>query len=677
MNKFDLDNIYCGDLESDNLAEDVTKIHVLSIAWKSGEEWQIKSTADYNDMRKVFSDPTKVIAIHNGVRFDGRVLEKILGIEIKATIIDTLALAWYIDCARGKAGKKYSLAYYGEDTFNTPKPKIDDWENLTYDEYKFRCEEDTKITYQLWEYLLLKLRAVYDSDEDIVRVIQYLNFIMLCSRKQEEQKIKVDLEKLLYNLIYFESLKEEKIKQLVEAMPKIPNKITKNKPKAYYKKDGSLSKSAEEWENMLISCKLEKDYNGSIDVIKSYETGNPNSVKQKKDWLYSLGWIPQTFVHNRDKETGDVKKVEQILTEEKMLCPSVLKLLEKEPAIELLDGLSVLTHRIGMFKGLQKAVDKDGFVIQGLMQLAVSLRWQHALIVNYPRVTGKGDIRDGKWIRECLIAGEGYKFVQSDLSGIESRTSDHYTFNLNRELIEETQKPFFDPHTKIAVVSNLMTADEEIWFKWKKENKERRDKGILENLPPETFGDTSDIFYILENLKGDEEKKLMNKLKEARSKGKTTNYASLYLVGAQTLARNLGISKKEAQDLIDAYWKIHWAVKKVTESFDIKRVGDEMWILNPISKFRHNLRFEKDSFSVVNQSSAVYCFNMWLYNITRFGVFPILQTHDDELLRCKDEEVERFVEITNKAMDNLNRQLKLNVKLACEVQVGYNLAETH
>lgn len=677
MSKIDLDNIYCGDLESDNLAEDVTKIHVLSIAWKVNSEWKMKSTADYEDMKKVFSDPTKVIAIHNGVRFDGRVLEKILGIEIKATIIDTLALAWYIDCARGKEGKKYGLEYYGEDVFNTPKPKVDDWENLTYDEYKFRCEEDTKITYQLWEYLLSKLRAVYDNDEDIVRVIKYLNFIMLCARKQEEQKIQVDLKKLEENLAYFESLKEEKMKQLIDAMPKIPNKVTKNRPNTYYKKDGSLSKSAEEWEYMLNELGLPKDYSDKIDVIKSYEPGNPNSVKQKKDWLYSLGWIPQTFVHNRDKQTGEVKKVEQILTEDKMLCPSVLKLAEKEPAIELLDGLSVLTHRIGIFKGLQKAVDKNGFVIQGLMQLAVSLRWQHFLIVNYPRVTGKGDTRDGKWIRECLIAGEGYKFVQSDLSGIESRTSDHYTFNLNRELIEETQKPFFDPHTKIAVVSNLMTSDEEIWFKWKKENKERRDKGILEDLPPETFGTPSDIFYILEQLEGEAEKKLMNKLKEARSKGKTTNYASLYLVGSQTLARNLGITKKEAQDLIDAYWKIHWAVKKVTESFDIKRVGDEMWILNPISRFRHNLRFEKDAFSVVNQSSAVYCFNMWLYNITQFGVFPILQTHDDELLRCKEEEVDKYVWITNKAMENLNKQLKLNVELACEVQIGDNFAETH
>lgn len=666
-----LDTIYCGDLESDNLAEDVTKIHVLSIAWKSEGEWKIKSTSNYEDMRKLFSDPTKVIAIHNGVRFDGRVLEKILEIEIKATIIDTLAIAWYIDCKRGKEGKKYGLAYYGEDTFNTPKPKVDDWENLSYEEYKFRCEEDTKITYQLWEYLLEKLRAVYTNDEDIVRVIKYLNFIMLCSRKQEEQKVQVDLVKLASNMAYFEGLKEEKFTQLQAAMPKLPIIKTVVKPKVLYKKDGKLSVAGMKWYTLLEENGIREDFEGEFKVTVGFEDANPNSVKQKKEWLYSLGWVPQTFSHNRDKETNETKKVEQILTEEKLLCPSVLKLVKKEPAIELLNNMSILTHRIGIFKGMQKNVDSNGFVVQGLMQLANSLRWQHSVIVNYPKVTGYGDIRDGKWVRECLIAGEGNKLIQSDLSGIESRTSDHYTFNINYERILKTKAKYFDPHTEISVTSNLMTADEEIWFKWKKESKENP------SVVPEDFGTPSDIFYLLKELKGDEEKKLMDKLKEARSKGKTTNYSSLYLVGSNTLARTLGISKKEAQSLIDAYWKLHYAVKKFSEAIETKTVDGQLWLLNPMSKFWHSLRYEKDVFSLCNQSSAVYCFNMWIYQVTRLGVFPITQTHDDLSLRCKEGEVEKYKGILNKAMENLNKQLKLNVEIACEIEVGDNFAETH
>jgi len=221
-----------------------------------------------------------------------------------------------------------------------------------------------------------------------------------------------------------------------------------------------------------------------------------------------------------------------------------------------------------------------------------------------------------------------------------------------------------------------MSKDEEVWFKWKKENSDRFKDG-LEELVPEVFGEISEDFEFIRDLDKEESKKLMDKLKLQRSKGKTTNYASLYLVGAATLGRNLGISKKEAQELIDSYWKIHWAVKKVSESFEIKVVQKQMLIFCPISKFWHPIRDRKDAFSVVNQSSAVYCFNMWLWNISQQGVFPILQTHDDELLRCKIEDVDRYIDITNEAMVRVNQQLKLNVPLACEVQVGDNFAETH
>lgn len=654
-----LDNIFVADIESDGLLDTITKVHVLSFGYKKDGEWKVDSTNNPEHIKRFFSNPTHVIAMHNGLRFDGPAVEKVLGIKVEATIIDTLAVAWYIDFGR----PTYKLEQYGEE-FGVPKPPISDWENLTYEEYRFRCSQDVQITIKLWEKLLAKLRLIYENEEDIIRIIKYLNFIMQCSAKQEEQKIAIDIEKINANLARFESMKEAKVEQLKQAMPKVPIVRAMAKPKEMFKKNGGLTMAAMKWEAL-------NPPEGATEVkfISGYEDPNPNSVPQKKAWLYSLGWEPTTFSYKRDKVTGSVKKIEQIMTEEKELCPSVLKLKEKEPAIEVLEGISVLTHRIGLLKGLL-AANKDGFIVQGLTQLAVTLRWQHSVVVNFPKVTGKGDIRDGKWIRECLIAGKDKKIVQSDLSGIESRTSDHYTFPINPGLIKETQQKYFDPHTKIAVVSNLMTADEEVWFKWKKENKERKERGEPE-LPVEVFGSLSPSFKV------DDEKKLMDKLKAARHKAKTTNYASLYQVGAATLSRNLGIPKKEAQSLIDAYWRIHFAVKVVTKTFKIKRVGEELWILNPISRFWHNLRNEKDAFSVVNQSSAVYCFNMWLLNITRQGVWPVLQTHDDLAIVCNEKDTEKVKDVINKAMENVNKQLKLNVELACEVQVGQNLSQTH
>src|SRR3546814_4192687 len=75
---------------------------------------------------------------------------------------------WSSDvCSSDLLGRdKYGLQAYGE-FFGVPKPPIDDWENLKYEDYAHRCSEDVKITIKLWERLLDKLRLIYDSDEDI------------------------------------------------------------------------------------------------------------------------------------------------------------------------------------------------------------------------------------------------------------------------------------------------------------------------------------------------------------------------------------------------------------------------------------------------------------------------------------------------------------------------------
>lgn len=671
----DLERAFVADIETDDLLDNLTKMHVFSVGWKNSDgQWQIKSTPNEEDVKKVFCNPDNIIVMHNGRRFDKAALEKVYGFKVTATIIDSLALAWWLYPTRAKEGKKFGLEYFGED-YGVPKPKVDDWKNLTYEEYQHRCEEDVKINIRLWEDLKAKLDLMYEeSPEDKYRLVRLLNWIMDCSYMQELQKIKVDVEKTTENLNHFEALKEEKIEQLKKAMPKIPVKVIRNKPKSLHKKDGSLSVAGEKWMKLVKGCNLNEDYEGQIEEIISWEEPNPNSVTQKKNWLYSLGWKPKTFKHNRNKETGDVKVVEQIMTEEKMLCPSVLALIDKEPAIEAFDGLTVLTHRIGILKSFLNNRDKNDMISQGLMALAVTMRWQHACIVNLPRYTGKGDLRDGKWIRECLIAGEGKKIVQSDLSGIESRTSDHYTFFINPERIKKTQMPFFDPHCEISVQSNLMTADEEIYYIFKSSFKD--DPSLDVETFSQLYKPTDEVRRLL-SLPKEEQDKLMKELKNTRTKGKTTNYSCLYLVGAETLSRNLEITKKEAKGLIDAYWEINFAVKKATEGFKTKQVSDETWVYNPISRFYYYCRNLKDLFSTVNQSSAVYCFNMWVWNCTQQGVFPVTQSHDDLCAIVDENDVPKTQEIILEAMKRVNQQLCLNVELACETQVGNNIAETH
>jgi DNA polymerase III alpha subunit (gram-positive type) len=82
---------------------------------------------------------------HNFIRYDAPVIERILGIKIKAKIVDTLALSWYLyqDILR------HGLEQWGE-RLAIAKPKVEDWENACIQTYVHRCEEDVKINYSLW-----------------------------------------------------------------------------------------------------------------------------------------------------------------------------------------------------------------------------------------------------------------------------------------------------------------------------------------------------------------------------------------------------------------------------------------------------------------------------------------------------------------------------------------------
>ena len=83
------------DLEADGLM-DATKIHVVSYLDDDGE---VKSIFDYQEMRDFFLSAEELIG-HRIILYDLPVVERILGIKIKARLIDTLALSWYLNHKR-------------------------------------------------------------------------------------------------------------------------------------------------------------------------------------------------------------------------------------------------------------------------------------------------------------------------------------------------------------------------------------------------------------------------------------------------------------------------------------------------------------------------------------------------------------------------------------------------
>lgn len=146
------------DIEADGLLDTVTKIHCLSYRFVEKPE-EVFSLTLKSDIRCFIEDgPCKdsILIGHNIIGYDLKVIKKLYYVQTIVKFIDTLPLSWYLNHSRTKHG----LAEYGED-FGVPKPKIDDWENQTLEEYIHRCESDTLINLKLWLQLKRKLQELY------------------------------------------------------------------------------------------------------------------------------------------------------------------------------------------------------------------------------------------------------------------------------------------------------------------------------------------------------------------------------------------------------------------------------------------------------------------------------------------------------------------------------------
>ena len=607
------------DIETDGF--NPTKIHVVS--WMDDDGY-LHSTHNYELMREFFLNADTLIG-HNIVRYDAPVVEKILGIKLDARLIDTLPLAWYINHHL----QKHGLAQYGE-MYGVPKPKIDDWEGLTPQEYKHRCEEDVKINTRLWRDLNLKLNKLYPDVGIKDRFIDYMTFKMECAREQEALQWKLDVDKAEGHLATWESLRAEKTELLADAMPRKIVTAVRNKPKVMHKKDGSLSSNGEKWVEL---CKEQKqpETTQSLTVKVGEERANPNSTDQVKDWLFSLGWQPRTYKFLRDKVTGDTRKLEQV-RKDADLCRSVKALADKEPAINLLDGLSVLSHRIGVIKSMVN-LQVDGYVQANIAGLTNTLRFKHAKpLVNLPAI----DKPYGKEIRGCLTCPDGYTLCGADMTSLEDTTKRHYMKPLDPEYVEEMSKEGFDPHLDLAKHAGIITQ---------------------EDIDKHNSGERS--------------------LSSLRKNYKVVNYSATYGVGSSTLSRNTGMNKDEAKVLLEAFWSRNWSVEKVANTVRTRDLFGSMWLLNPVSKFWYSLRSDKDKFSTLNQGTGVFCFDSWVSLCRRYGIKTIGQFHDEIIALVSEGEEEQTKVTMEQAIENLNNNLELNVPLGVDAQFGKTYADIH
>lgn len=612
------------DVEANGLLDEATRIHCLTFGRKYGDTFGKVTLTDYEDMRAFLSEPQILIG-HNIIRYDIPVLEKLLDIKIpkETKLVDTLALSWYLYPNR----KLHGLESWGED-FGVPKPEVVDWENESIEVYKNRCEEDVEINKRLFNKQYQDLWELYDGKID--KIIKYLMFKVECVRLQEESKWKLDIDRCKRGLEKLERLKKEKEAELIIAMPEVPVKRKVKRPDKIYRKNGTLSVAGANWFSLLSDRGLPDNHRDTIEVVRAYNAPKPTSVPQVKEWLFSMGWEPETFKYV--KEGDGLRKIPQIKQQFGVgLCPSVKKLQDKEPAIGALEGLTVIQHRIGLLKGFLSD-QVDGYLQATVAGFTNTLRFRHKELVNLPSTSAPY----AEDVRGSLVCPEGYELCGSDMSSLEDRTKQHYMWPHDPEYVKEMMVDDFDPHLSLAEFAGALTPEQ-----------------------------------VRAHKEGTEDHK------QVRHIYKTANYACTYGAGGPTVARGAGISAKEGKAVVSAYRRKNWAIDTIAKGCRVKKTSTGKWLWNPVSQLYYYLKADKDKFSTLNQGTGVYCFDTWLkYILSQRGQLTG-QFHDEVILTIKKGRRKQCEDLLRWAIDMTNKELKLNRELDIEVQFGNNYGEIH
>lgn len=592
--------------------------------------------------------------MHNGMTFDEEAL-MMLGYDgIKnCKITDSLYLSWYLQPKK----QVHGLAAYGEQ-YGVIKPAVEEWENQPQDVYNHRVMEDVEIQYRLSKEQDAQLRAMYPNG-DHVRVEEFFNMKGKHLQLQQRTQWKLAMEKA-------EVLKAElavklaiQVDALALVMPQVPVKVVKTPPAKPFKADGTLSSHGKKWAMTLLERCLPMDTDMVV-VITGYNIGNPGSPAQIKDWLYSHGWVPETFKFERDKVTGDEVKKPQVNVPNSggKVDPGVRKLFAKNPDMKHIEGLGILKHRLGMAKGFLEN-NENGMLVARAQGFTNTLRLKHRELVNLPSPR----VPYGKELRGCLTCEDDEILLGSDLSSLEDKVKQHFQFPFDPVYVAVQQDKGYDPHLQIAMSAELLTKAQSDWYKWY--------KSLEEDDPEHESADNKATFAVLDKI---------------RQSGKTTNYACQYGAGASTVARAAAVPAAMGTVLHEGYWKLNWSIKAIAEATTVKKINGVNWQWNPISKMWYFLKSDKDRFSTFCQGTGAYICDMWIQStidicMERYGKPPALcgQFHDEMILRLRDTVKAREIMkgVVLEAIERVNAIVQMNTTLGCDVAFGRTYADIH
>jgi DNA polymerase-1 len=244
---------------------------------------------------------------------------------------------------------------------------------------------------------------------------------------------------------------------------------------------------------------------------------------------------------------------------------------------------------------------------------------------------------EGRRIREAFVAEPGHVLLSADYSQIELRILAHLSKD---ETLIDTFRRGEDVHDRTS----------------------REVFGPLSPVPPD----------------------------EQRRISKMVNYALLYGKTAFTLAKDIGVSRKEAQNFIDAYFARYPAVRRFIDE-TIARARETGTVRTLLGRLRRlpdlraknvpiRMEAERQAVNTPVQGSAADLIKKAMIDLHRelrergMKSRLILQIHDELLLEAPEGEALRARDLVKATMEGA---LALDVPLVADARIGRNWAEVH
>ena len=178
--------------------------------------------------------------------------------------------------------------------------------------------------------------------------------------------------------------------------------------------------------------------------------------------------------------------------------------------------------------------------------------------------------------------------------------------------------------------------------------------------------------------------------REQRRAAKSVNFGIVYGISAYGLSQNIGISKKEAQKIIDEYFRQYPGIKAyIDKSIALARergyvetlMGRRRY-LPDIHSANANMRgfAERNAINAPIQGSAADMIKIAMINIHRelmnlnLNSWMVLQVHDELVFDVKRSEVDTIQPLVHELMKTA---LPLSIPIEVDINTGENWLEAH